>query len=171
MHAALRLVGGPARIGVGDGARARREQPPRRATGRRKRDDGFAKLGAEGLFPLGLDAADHGFEDDGDGCAGEFEFAPLLAIAGRGEAEVGAEAEISFLRLDGKLAGVADGEGGGLGKGCFENFLPVDQQPRRAARAQEQPMFPRGQANLRRRAEEGGKRPISPHAGRYIFLR
>ena len=32
-------------------------------------------------------------------------------------------------------------------------------------------MFPCGQAHLRRRAEEGGKRPISPHAGRYIFLR
>jgi len=87
------------------------------------------------VFSLRLDAADHGFKNDGDGRAGEFERAPLLAIARRGEAEVGAEVEIGFLRLDGELASVADGEGCGLGKGRFEDFLPVDQQPRRAARA------------------------------------
>jgi hypothetical protein len=58
----LRLVGGPPGVGVRNGARARRQQPPRRAAGGRIGDDGFAEFRAEGTFAFRFDAAEDGFE-------------------------------------------------------------------------------------------------------------
>ena len=114
--------------------RAGRKQPPRRATGGGKRDDRLAELGAKGLFALRLNPAHDGFEHHRDR-PGEFEFTPFLAVARRGETEIGTEIQVGLLRLNREFAGIAHGESGGLGERCFEDHFAVHEQPRGAARA------------------------------------
>ena len=134
MNPPFGLVGGPTGVGVRHRVRAGRKQPPRRATGGGKRDDRLAELGAKGLFALRLNPAHDGFEHHRDR-PGEFEFTPFLAVARRGETEIGTEIQVGLLRLNREFAGIAHGESGGLGERCFEDHFAVHEQPRGAARA------------------------------------
>src|SRR5262249_23317261 len=88
-------VGGPSLVGIRHDALARREQVPRLAPLGRPGDDRLAQLRA----PLALAdvAAEDRLEDD-EVLALRRERRPRLAVAWRGEGEVGAELEIA-LRL------------------------------------------------------------------------